>query len=314
MKIHPPYHLRPNKAVDRLTFFEAIKVLDKIVDLSSYTYFGFGGPYLDEFRILYEMCPGIKMKSFEADEDTFLRQHFHLPAKSVSLEKKKFSNFLTTYAGSDQKAIFWLDFTSMEFSNFSAFMELIPKLPDFSVVKITVRAELEDFESKQKLEILEKHFGSLLPSDIDPLNVSVESVAGIVQGMLQVAAQQSLSSAMDMMYQPLSSFYYCDDRVGMYSLTGVVCKRGKSEGEIKKAFQKWEYANLDWSPPQSINLPVLSIKERLTLQKHLPTKATEDLTRVLGYRIGYSEKHTIQALEQYIKYHRFFPYFVKAQM
>ena len=61
----PPYHLRPNKAVDRLALVEAIKRLGRMGDLSEYTYYGLGGPYLEDFRLLYELCPEIKMVSIE---------------------------------------------------------------------------------------------------------------------------------------------------------------------------------------------------------------------------------------------------------
>jgi len=56
---HPAYHLRPNKAVERVAFIDGIKHLGRFERLSEYTYFGFGGPYLEDFRLLYEFYPEI---------------------------------------------------------------------------------------------------------------------------------------------------------------------------------------------------------------------------------------------------------------
>ena len=41
---HPAYHLRPNKAVDRLALINAIKHLPNRESLRKYTYYSLGGP------------------------------------------------------------------------------------------------------------------------------------------------------------------------------------------------------------------------------------------------------------------------------
>ena len=68
---HPAYHLRPNKAVDRLVFLEILRVLELLVSsLDEYTYIGFGGPYLEDFRLIAQMFPTLEMISIEEDEET----------------------------------------------------------------------------------------------------------------------------------------------------------------------------------------------------------------------------------------------------
>ncbi len=53
----PAYHLRTNKAIDRFTFIEAIRRMASPKELSECTYYGFGGPYLEDFRLLHESFP-----------------------------------------------------------------------------------------------------------------------------------------------------------------------------------------------------------------------------------------------------------------
>ena len=137
---HPAYHLRPNKAVDRLTLVDAIRRVGKLGDLSDYTYYGMGGPYLEDFRLLYEFYPEIRMISIEEDEDTFKRQQFHLPCRTprLTLKKTEFKSFLAQYEPNDEKSIFWLDYVGLEYGHFEDFMVLLGKVAANSVVKMTL--------------------------------------------------------------------------------------------------------------------------------------------------------------------------------
>ncbi len=122
---HPAYHLRSNKAVDRLTLVDAIKRATRLVDdLSEYTYYGFGGPYLEDFRLLYEFYPEIKMISIENNEETYKRQQFHIPCHTSQLKLKNmgFKSFLARYEANDEKSIFWLDYTDLQYGHFEDFV------------------------------------------------------------------------------------------------------------------------------------------------------------------------------------------------
>ena len=60
---------------------------------------------------------------------------------------------------------------------------------------------------------------------------------------------------------------------------------------------------------EEINVPNLSIKERLHLEAYLP-KNSERISRLLsriGYRIENSAKRNEAALQQYVRYHRHYP-------
>ena len=48
-----PYHLRHNKSIDREVFLEGLSLLSKKIDVKEYTYIGFGGPMLEDFRIMH---------------------------------------------------------------------------------------------------------------------------------------------------------------------------------------------------------------------------------------------------------------------
>ena len=99
----------------------------------------------------------------------------------------------------------------------------------------------------------------------------------------------------------------------MFTLTGVVCSR-KQVDEVQRPFQDWQFSNLDWSEPKRIDVPILSTKERLHLQEHLPCgeHAGRVLREALGYLIDDDRQKTEDRLKQYADFHRYAPYFMRA--
>lgn len=308
---YPIYHLRPNKAIDRLALVEAIRRLDKHDNLSEYTYYGFGGPFLEDFRLLYELYPNMEMVSIERNEETYRRQGFHLPCSKIRLENIQLGSFLANYEARDKKSIFWLDFTGLEYSGFEDFMTLLGKVAAGSMVKITLRSEPKDYIDKT--DLFRRKFEAVLPDSSVVPPPGFRNYAFLLQQMTRVAAQTALPSAFPHTFQPVSSFCYSDG-TGIFTLTGIVCQRGE-ENSIKKEFQRWQFANLNWSMPKRIDVPVLTTKERLHLQSYLPCEgnAGRVLREELGYLIDDGDKKTTESkLKQYAEFHRYAPYFMRA--
>jgi hypothetical protein len=311
--------LRLNKAAERFALVEAIKRLTKLGgSLDEYTYYGLGGPYLEDCRLLYDFYPEIPMVSVEENEQVLRRQHFHLPCGNLRLEPKDMRSFITQYIPNDEKSIFWLDYTRLEYSCFDEFKTLLDKITDKSMIKITLRSEPNDFWNERKeprsdaIETFQQEFRDVLPYPlVIPPRESGE-LAFLMQQMLRISAQQALPAvATELVFQPVSSFYYSDG-TGMFTLTGIVCKR-VNRWRVKKAFKGWEFANLTWERPKLIGIPILSTKERLRLQSLLPctTSRGPTLRAELGYLIDDDVSKTDDALEQYAAFHRYFPYFLR---
>ena len=115
--------------------------MDRLARLSEFTYYGLGGPYLDDFRLIYELCPEMKMVSIEQDNETCKRQYFHLPCKEdrLRLVEKPFNSFLASYTSNDEKSIFWLDYTGLSYGNFEDFIMLLGKVAN-SMVRVSLTA------------------------------------------------------------------------------------------------------------------------------------------------------------------------------
>ncbi|KKL84913.1 hypothetical protein LCGC14_1959990, partial [marine sediment metagenome] len=206
---HPAYHLRPNKAVDRFALVEAIRCLEASCKLNEYTYYGLGGPYLEEFRLLYEYYPQIKMVSIENDEETYKRQRFHLPCRTLRLNNTDVKSFLAQYEPKNKKSIFWLDYPDLEYGDFEDFITLLGKVNAMSMVKITLRAEPSDYLDKG--EEFRKKFQAVMPRPSEDPPPTSPEFAYLLQEMLQVAAEKALpAESTSLMFQPVSSFYYSD--------------------------------------------------------------------------------------------------------
>ena len=317
----PPYHLRVNKAADRLAFIEMIRRLDRIeeLDLSQYVYHGLGGPYLEEYRLLYEEFPDMEMVSVEQNTEILKRQRFHIPSTQIRLEEMEMDSYITAFDPKEEKSIFWLDFTNLKYSNFEQFMALLPTLNPFSILKITLQCDVKLWTDSNpdkrasKIDRFNSEFSALLPEKITSIPQRLLSFARFLQKMLQIAVEKALPPiASSSRFIPVSSFRYADS-VGMLTVAGVVCEE-KDEEKVAKAYSDWNLHTFDWGDPKLISLPFLSTKERLALQDLLPTdmNAGIQLSERLGYWIEDDSRKSEDALAQYATFHRYAPYLMKA--
>lgn len=234
---HPPYHLRPNKAVDR---YMLIEVMKRISDNPSrdYTYLGFGGPLLEDCRLITASFPAMRMISIERNHQTFKRQQAHLASKRVTLERQTFGNYLVHSFPDDKLLAVWLDYTDFQLSRFNEFMSVLMRVRVGSIVKVTVRCDASqwlilDERNLIAPDVLEAQqdiltndfanvFGAVLPEP-DAFNVAdlrTGRFIGFAQKMFQIAAQKALPTAVGRTFQLLHSCYYSDGTT-MLSITGM---------------------------------------------------------------------------------------------
>ncbi len=308
----PAYHLRTNKAVDRFIFVDALRCLDKKAALEKYVYYGFGGPYLEDFRLVHENFPGMKMVSIEEDVETYKRQKFHRPSSNIKLLRRELGSFLSEYDPKDKKSIFWLDYTGLQYSQIEEFMSLLQRSPAGSVVKITLQAQPGHYHDDKKAEDFVARFKKVWPDSYKSPPRDSQGFACLLQEMLQIASQQALPSMTGVVFQPLCSFFYRDG-LGIFTLTGIMCRK-EGRRKVREDFSGWSFANLHWAKPKLIDVPTLSSKERLHLQAHLPCRkdAGRTLVRSLGYKIDSDKKANVEKMKQYARFYVQYPYFIRA--
>ena len=195
---HPPYHLRVNKAIDRFLLIEILDILKGYCDISDYTYYGFGGPFLEDCRLIHDRCPEIQIVSVEKNHQTFRRQEFHRFSKKLELINTDFASFIAHFS-SIGREIFWLDYTNLSLGHFDDFENVLGKVAENSIVKITIRAEPEN---NKNLADFEKEYGKILPSSIQQKDIERPlPFVKLLQKMLKMASKDALPESGESVFQ-----------------------------------------------------------------------------------------------------------------
>ena len=227
---------------------------------------GLGALFWKIVGLFTTVCPEMKIVSIETNQQTFKRQKFHRFSKNLELRQEDFASFLAHFS-SNGGEIFWLDYTDLKYKHFEEFMSVLGQVSENSVVKITIRSE----PYEKEWEDFEREYNQILPTPARQTDIKrLFPFVKLLQKMFKLASQQELPASGESVFQLLDSSHY-SDQTHMLSITGIVCNRSEVL-KIRQWFKNWEFRNLDWADPRRIDVPILSIKERLHLEKYLPTK------------------------------------------
>lgn len=336
---HPPYHLRINKAVDRLLLVNVMRAV--LHEPKKCTYYTMGGPFLEDLRLVDAAFPQMGLKSIESDKDTVARQMFHKFRSDIELIPTTTKKFIKDYdpdAETEEVVVFWLDYTDFSVSDLTDFGDLVKKLPLGSIARITLRAEpdpilnnlrnfmsSEDIERTRKLKIqkFQDKYSAFLSSGDENNCVTQVAFARTVQLMVRRAAALALDTPGSTRgFLPVHSVRY-NDNTQMLSVTGVIYEKERNNHPALTHLNKEFFigklcdvvgADFVWSEPDHINIPALTLKERMKLEEFFPLTDSNPgkfLSTKLGYVIRSEEEDPDQLL-QYAKYHREYPNFIRA--
>lgn len=328
---HPPYHLRTNKAVDRLLLADIVRKVGKLKrKYEKFTYHSLAGPFLEDLRVMDHFFPEMSLISLESNLQTYKRQEFHRFNSRLNLKSKTLSDFLKQEYQPGLVDIFWLDYTDLTVAHLEEFQDVLKRVPPMSIVRITLRAEpqvdidlLKSHVPEEYLQQMEAEFErkfrnefvKFLPHSVETgAFIKAKAFARMVQLMVRRAASDALDfSGSKVDFLPIQSTCY-DDNTYMLSVTGVVYPRSEKT-KTRKLFESVRYADFDWNEPNVIDIPSLSMKERLFLERLLPIPSEknsgEELFNALGYMIDNGVNRSTKQLEHYADCHRDYPNFVR---
>lgn len=314
-----PYHLRPNKYVDREIFLDLLAKLDPCVDLRRYHYVGLGGPFLTDFRLVHNRFRMKKLISLDSDPEVCKRQEFNRPSHDIDVRCSTIEDYLDeTYFHCP--AVIWFDYTSAEDvgNQILRFSNTIAEVPPSSIIRITLNANptslgspsnepsLNDgslaktAEQKQewRLSALRKRLGSLVPHNAQPEDTNTKKYGRLLLRILEIAvARYTVHSGVNLIW-PLATHYA--DGQPMVTATVVVCEQ-ELQNKIKSIIENWEYMS-DPQNPLLLDIPILSVLERITMaaSKNPQSKMKFDLK---------SGSMGLDPFKAYEKFYRVFPHF-----
>lgn len=322
------YHLRENKAIERNLFIELLSRIGRVENISDYTYVGFGGPFLEDFKALHASLRIGKMVSIEGNENVYLRQKFNCPANFIDVQHCRSTDFVRAYSF-NEPCVVWLDYTDPKqlYTQLSEFREVLVKLGKFDVAKITLNANPSSLGGNQggsvsheeRCRVLSERLADYCPAPLAVEDVFTDAYPNTLLRAIKSCVGAFATRAKSEYFQILSSFVYRDSGHQMLTVTGVILD-ASDDAEKAKFLEKsrvdhWPFRNLHWDAPTEISVPSLSAKERMRLDSVLPvplesmSRWGDDLAKVLGYVPG--DVGSKDLLANYARFYRAYPFFSK---
>lgn len=235
-----PYHLRHNKSIDREVFLESLNLLSRRVNIQEYTYIGFGGPMLEDFRIMHNRVALSDMISLEEQATTHTRQKYNLPYSCIDCKLISAHDFIIDH-NFEKPSITWLDYASPKKiqHDLDDIQLLSTKVSSLDILKVTfpinpssyyqrrIGESLEEFKEsfQQSLRTLlgRKYLDfNLEISNADLSDRKIKSLLiRIITNAFKSAVERGLSGRKDkIQYYPLSLNQYNDGSHTMLTISG----------------------------------------------------------------------------------------------
>jgi hypothetical protein len=302
--------------VERRLFVDLLKYIGPSlpVPLANYPYVGLGGPYLADFALLQDELGFAQMQSLETDSHVHKRQKFNIPHCRIAASRKSTGDFADAFVPR-KPTIVWFDYSKAEWDvQIAESCDLMAKLPSLSIFKITLacvasrsgplgRGTRE--ERAHKLHELFEDYGPFEEEDITRNNLP-KTLYGVLQKVVAYRFADNPHHAI----KTLASFVY-DDGTPILTVSLAVGEADHIDALIRKSqLHKWDFADLDWSGPKLINVPVLTLRERLAIDRLLPDTTPEAIFAEVKVALSAAKRENILALAQYAKYRKYAPLFV----
>lgn len=316
------YHLRPNKAVDRALFLDLLTRVGRAFNISDYHYYGFGGPFMEDFRAIHTALRVENMHCIERSPTVQARQRFNSPIRGIEYILSTASDFLVGFEADDPSVV-WLDFTSPGElkQQLDDTRVLVSKLAEGDVFRVTLNAQVSSLRepsrelNEKELVVIrkaqfEERAGEYLPKVVKDSCFRQDKYPALLLQSVVAAANKGVSSSPTLCVQPLSAYSYSDG-TPMLTATGIVLRKDFRQKFIQETrLGHWPFASLDWKYPLEINLPVLSTRERLALETLMPQGTVADAKALLKDVVAVDgiEPAGIASFKQF---YRIYPEFVR---
>lgn len=320
------YHLRPNKAVDREIFIELLSRVVASANDPDFRYIGLGGPFMEDFRQLHARTAIKRMTCVERDANVHMRQRFNLPLAFVEPAVGELGEYLSGQDLSQQTCALWLDFSDSEklYERIDLFAALLKDCAFGSVVKLTLNANpgqlgkteeaSENRLHERRLQRLESLLQGYFPNDATKEEMAWRSFGKVLLRAVRVAVHEQLKGS-GAEFLGISSFLYSDGQP-MVTVTGAVVRPGETEAFLaRNALKSWDFYRSDWWLPRVIDMPLLSTRERLVLERGLHDAATTSVRDMLGFDLPNGALvSSTDVLEMCRRFYRLYPQFAKVDL
>lgn len=325
-----PYHMRQNKAVERMLFVDMLTKVNRQLPIGKHRYISFGGAFLEDFKLIHSHFGNDKMISIEQSEVALKRQAFNLPLSCITALHRESGQFVDEYESNGEQSIIWLDYTSPSAlrSQIQEVQTLLPKLQVGDILKITLNAnpmalrsgiyiidgkrELAEVTRKAQFDVLSNRLGDMLPATVSQEDMTPAKFPNVLLRTMEFAINTAMEGrriAEGVCFLPLVAFSYQDGQQ-MFTLTGVlVAETGRESFLRETEIENWEHSCTNWNGPNRIAVPALTPREKLIIDRLLPNSQVQQIQDALGFCLGDEEGESLDAIDNYRRYYRYYPNF-----
>ncbi|MBC8792753.1 MAG: hypothetical protein C6Y20_14215 [Tagaea sp. CACIAM 22H2] len=324
------YALRPHKFVDRRIFIEVLSRYAICTPIREFAYVGLGSFAMEDHKLMNASFDMMKLISLEIDSDVWARQKFNLPLSCITATSYSTQDFVSKKgvvfkkAGvpADANAIVWFDMTDALTlrASIDTFEGLLRVSEPGDVIRLTIDVDektLARSSAEASLDdIRERRFNKLREMLGDQLRPGAKSsdllqklgITKLAVHAFNVAAEAAFSNAGKYTFEPLSITTYADGH-RMLSVTGAVVKRSEVDLYRKKMDLKTVPGGVgDWQTIVDVEIPQLTVWEKLTLDRDIHSKSAAELAAQLNFKLHESIP-TENLIERFKLFQRFYPTF-----
>jgi len=298
------YSLRPSKTIQRNLVFEAVRMLQGVMELDGMVYVGFGSIWFTDFQMAHKVLNIKDMISIEGNEIGFHRAQFNKPYKTVEVRHGLSSDVLPLLFANDELStrpwLIWLDYDrALEESSADDIRQVIENAPMNSILLGTFSGTGGAYGNvPQRPDRIKTLLGRVVPDDLikddckeERLHQTLLKLTG--DFMATVAADTSRPGG----FLKAFSILY-KDSAPMITVGGVLPAKGAIPA-VKAVIGHTDWPAIITEP---IIAPNLTLKEASQLQAQLPNDVP--LNRVVVKSLGFDlEEDQIRAFEKYYKYY-----------
>jgi hypothetical protein len=320
-----PYQLRPNKFIDRQMFVDLLTRLIVPRGVEKYAYVSMGGRHLVDHYAVYNRL-GIRAQlSFDMSANEVARQNFNRPTGSticVEMNSADLPGQIDTifdWFKSKENLIVWLDYTNTNrTAQFQEAVQTLIRLEHGDIFRITLNASNSTLlgpnddwkaDSATPGEYRAKRLREQIPDFLrtDVTTISETGLPEVLARCVELATQEAQRLKPNLRFTPALITSYRDG-TRMLTVTCAVSEVDNSEPFPSPKFIRWEFACRSWQDIETISSPVLSTKEQYRLNAKLHQSAKKMLD-ALSFQPAENEAASLEAVESYKKFQRYYPTF-----
>ena len=280
-----PYDLRPRKQVERRMMAHMFQLMAEAgFPISTYRYAGFGAFFFVDF-ILFRRLLGITdMVSIEHDLNSKERVLFNRPFKDIKVKFLSSSDYIYKI-DRDQPHILWLDYdqpiahdylTDIEIATsfLSAGSVLIATFDvDFDKAgDINIRESVPNQRARVWFNRFQEECGELFDPTWDNSDFNASEIPKRTTEVVKNAIFSGLNMRSGITFEPLFNFLYADGHE-MLTIGGVICSKQEKRKLRMIEWEELPFIRRELSmDPFRIKVPVLTRKERLYIDSHMPSE------------------------------------------